>query len=135
MGVGLYVVFERPVEGYGPEDFDGKAAARALEQLGALTVSHKLKSLQEFLSFNVQELTAFANGEGLDTSELTCPPEQWFDPSDALTTVRGILSELERRDSSTPSPTAVENDLKQIERALQAADKQRIRFHLTLDVP
>jgi hypothetical protein len=101
-----------------------------------------LTPLTGFVSMTPDEVREYAEFrlrlDGTDTSaalEAFC--ERWFEPSDGLATVRGLIRAVEadkglvqtRHDVSMADAVLI--DLKDLETILVAAEAEGVRFHLT----
>jgi hypothetical protein len=124
MGVALYPTFEREISG---ADVDGKALARAQEQLDQIAAGLQVRPLGAFISVS-DEMAQFAEDEGLDLEAM--PPRQWFAASDGLKTVRALLGHGLQ---SVARADWVLADLRSLERVLASAEKHDVRFHLAVD--
>jgi hypothetical protein len=127
MSVALYVALERDVPGIDASAVCGKFLSRAQKQLDAIARRQALTPLEDFVSMDPQEVADLfgAIPEGLT--------EQWFEPSEGLKTVRGLLNYLRQDPSGIRNAREVCADLEATERVLAAAREQGVRFHLAVD--
>lgn len=90
--------------------------------------------LQEAVAANLEEIH-HAFGE-LEThfAQHGVPPEEWFEASEGLKTVRGLAAFLRSTQDRIASSDDVAADLEEIEQILMAAEKHGVRFHLSIDV-
>jgi hypothetical protein len=129
MGMGMYAKLEHPVLGIDPLAIDGKALlAEFFHSLEADGDESPFLPISRLFNLNPQDAVAFAAGEGIDAElgEAT-----WCDPREGVEAVRSTLARLREEN---PNSQAIQ-DLKRIEAVLVAADKQRVRFYLTCDMP
>ena len=63
----------------------------------------------------------------------TMPEETWFEPSAGLTTVRVLLTHLQKDPSGIPDPEGVIQDLQDCERVLEGLHENGIRWHVATD--
>src|SRR4051794_18284192 len=61
------------------------------------------------------------------------PPPEWFEPNEALPTVRALLTSLRDEPDDLPDVTWLLEDLQALERSLAAAQAQGVRFRLSVD--
>jgi hypothetical protein len=132
MGVALFIVPERDVEGF-DVFVNGKALGRC-ERLDQLAELAGVRSLMEFFSQDPDELEAIAEAEGEETLPDPLPAEQWFPAEDGLLSVRGMLACLEANPKVIPDGPAIIEDLKEFESVLGNLVSEGIRWHLAVDV-
>jgi hypothetical protein len=131
MGVAFYPILERDLPGVTDSDVDGKALASAHESLDDLARAMGVRPLADFISVNA-EMAEFEE-HGLDVDDL--PPEHWSSPADALVTVRALVARsVEEIPAGGFGSDAVFEDLRALERVLDAADAAGVRFRLAIDI-
>jgi hypothetical protein len=59
------------------------------------------------------------------------PPERWFDPGEALKTVRVLAEHVAAHFNDFKQPNPLLRDLKAAEALLAAAETAGVKFHLT----
>jgi hypothetical protein len=128
MGVAWYIVLEKELEGMTTTSIDGKAFARAHEELDRIAAELGLTPPSAFLSQSAAEASAMA--EELQLGLEALPPERWFAAEGGFTAVRGILERL--RESG--DALRVIADLEAMERVLRAAKDAGVRFHFSIDI-
>jgi len=109
-------------------DTDGLGLAQAAEQQGAM-------SLSQFVSMSDEDKTELIEQFDVSPDELD-EPEQWFEPTEGLKTVRAVLQHLR----SSPPNVGVANyelkwvlrDLEELEKCFLAAQAQQTRFHISI---
>lgn len=142
MGVSLYPVFEREVDGYDVCSVNGKPLARAIDKHPAL------EALMQFYSISPIEVAGWMgllddwDGEGEpDLSAHDLPSEEWYELAAGLAAVHRAVVALQDdtpetaalRDAPGTGPDWIVHDLRAIEAALQNALRQEVRFHLAMD--
>lgn len=136
MGLSIYLALEGDVPEFRVGEMDGKALARALPA----KKGHLLSALEDFLSVTEEQRMDILQ-EAPDVAPDTIPPPQWFDAALGLAEVRRVLLELQSHPevlgtSKSQHEDFVERviaDLRAIQRGLQLAVAQGVRFHLALD--
>lgn len=135
MGAALYISLEKPVAGFDTTSISGKALEKAQAQLDGFARKLGLTPLADFISTDPEEAAAFLEDEGGIPEGLTIPAEEWFDASDGLRTVQGLLDVI-RRDPERLRNVIVDHvrvDLEAAEAILAAAKDAGVRFHLAVD--
>jgi hypothetical protein len=144
MGVALFIVAERTVEGL--DTFvDGKALARcrpagAKERLGRASMRHLetlarqagVWPLMEFFSEDPKSAYALIAEEGEEPPD-DLPPEQWFSAAEGLATIRGLLAYLTTHPDAAAEVDRLIEDLRQFEEVLSRLEEEGIRWHLAVD--
>ena len=160
MGVAYFIVAEREVEGL--DTFvNGKALARC-PYLGNLADEAGVRSLLDFFSMSEEDASAFLDDPDPEVAEPESvwevfEPERWFDASEGLVTVRGLIAHLEAgplelpddpipdevaellddlgpTETWTPSQSEVLEDLREYEVVLEKLAAEGVRWHLAIDV-
>jgi hypothetical protein len=129
MSVAWYIVLEREIPGFDPF-VDGKALARAGDELERLAKNAGVSPLMKFFSASPNELAAFAEDHGLDLKGTSAESaEQWFSPEEGLRSVQALLEAVEKR----PKDARVVSTLKEFQSVLETAQKHSVRWHLAVD--
>lgn len=90
--------------------------------------------LQKAVAQDMEEINqAFGELESQFTQH-GVPPEEWFEASEGLQSVRRLIAFLQSTPDRIASPDDVIADLEEIEQILLAAEKHGVRFHLSIDV-
>ena len=131
MGFDLFPVLEVDIPGIDPLAVQGKSVAAAMQKLGALAKAEGVTSLWDFYSESVDEAASFLASEGVDPAEVAIAPEEWFQPSEGLKTIRWMMSKLKAQPRLVSRSRQVLDDLRAWERVLAAADASGVRFHVT----
>jgi len=122
----LYIVLDREQEDLDVQ-VNGKALSANDELLGEFARDLSLTPLMAFFSMDPVTAAEFVDDAGGDSSFMTFPDEEWFEPSLGLTTVRGLSN------SSVPDAEHVLSDLTDFERVLLGAEAYGLRWHLAVD--
>jgi hypothetical protein len=134
------IVFERPVEGYEPDDRCALASVLFDSALEELTHSLRVMPLTEFYSSDPASLDYLIDdADDRERLKATMGPAEYFRPSDGLLTVRALLTHL-RKAQLTPVRASDRKDLQsdlvaeltEIERSLELAQQQDVRFYFDL---
>jgi hypothetical protein len=138
MGASLYPVLEHPIEGLDVRTVSGHALARVVELHPALM------ALLDFYSADpaeiASELGMISPHDAEDLNELDLGPEEWFEPTAGLVTVRQAREVLVADPGSLAAavydprlrPADVITDLEAIERVLLQAQQHETRFHFSM---
>jgi hypothetical protein len=141
MGASLYPVLEHPIEGFNVRTVSGKALARVVELHPALM------DLLDFYSADPAEIASELGmisphdpEDADDLNELDLGPEEWFEPTAGLVTVRQAREALVADPGSLAvtvydprlRPADVIADLEAIERVLLQAHQHETRFHFSM---
>src|SRR5262249_40533424 len=95
MGAGWHVALEKDVAGIGGAlPHAGKALLFAQHHLEEIARSRELPPLKEFFSSDPTAVAAYLRAQGIEADEEELAAEEWFDPADALPTVRALLESL-----------------------------------------
>ncbi len=139
MSVAIYPVLETEISGFQAElTVSGKALSWRIEALETLAQELGLSTLMSFFSTDeseVGDMIGLEEGEALDFEV----SEDWFNPTEALKTVRGVREYIRRNpgrlpDESGQSAEAVVGDLNDIETVLITAEQHGVRFHFAMDI-
>ena len=128
MASALYIVAKKEPSGLDMLA-DGKALARAEEELANICSHLGVRPLMEFFSQNPDELAAIL---GEDVPE--APAERWFEASEGLASICALASHLEKNPQAIDSAHRVVADLRQCERILARLDRDKIEWHFAIDI-
>ena len=134
MSQGWRVVLEQEISGIDPSG-GGKALLYYHRQIDELAERLELTPPSRFFSRSPGDIAEYLRSQGFERSLDELPEEEWFDPADALRSVRGLLEALRLTPSAAPEPARIVADLEQIEQALVLAEARGIRFHLGRELP
>lgn len=109
-------------------DTDGFGLAQAAEKQNA-------KPLHHFVSMSDEDKAELIEQFDVDPDEID-KPEQWFEPSEGLKTVRSARQHLRESPPNAAAPGyALEwvlRDLVELEKCLLAAQSQQTRFYIAI---
>lgn len=109
----------------------GKALARETDRLDMAARRCKVPAVTSMLSESQAALAAQMEAEGFDLKKMRLPPEQWFNASMGLVTVRALADHVGANLNDFKQPNPILRDLKAAEALLASADTEHIRFHFT----
>ena len=92
------------------------------------------EDLQETLAEGMDEINSALGALKTQITEHGAPPEEWFEPLEGLQTVQRLLAILQIKQDRIAKPEDVVRDLKELEVILKAAEKDGVRFHLSVDI-
>ena len=133
MGFGLLITLEREIPGVNPDAFAGRAVAAARHDLESIAQDLDQPGLGEFVSFGRAEAEALAEDMKFDTPTAVKSTARWFSSARALEVVRALSGHLEESPDDVDDPGAVLEELRAIERILEAAERESIGFRLSID--
>jgi hypothetical protein len=136
MGAGWYVALEREVPGVGGVlPHKGKALLFAQHHLEEITRRLGLTPLKAFFSSDPSAVAAYLQDQGIvaDADELDA--EEWYDPADALPTVRALLEAIADPPVGLGQVERVRADLSAMEAVLTTAAASAVRFHIATGLP
>ena len=126
LSVAWYIVLERKIPGL-DHFVNGKAVAKASDQLDSFAKEKGLPTLMSFFSIAAEELTGFA--EDHDVSLEQPPPPKWFSADDGLKTINGLIDEAEKH----ALDARVIADLREFQTVLKMAKQYDVAWHLAVD--
>lgn len=132
MGVAYYIEVEDETLEVATE-VDGKAAARAIEQLGALSQELGLPELDAFLGQSFDEISDLL-GEDIAPEEGVDPAAKWFAPEEGIRVLAGLLQALAKNPKRVMNGKAVVEDLQDYLSVLEKAKAAGSRWHLAMDI-
>jgi len=109
----------------------GKALARESERLEFAARRRSVPAISAFLSENQEVLRQQMIADGFDPSKMRLPPEMWFNPADALKSIRALAEHVAANLNDFKQPNPILRDLKAAEAFLSAADAANVRFHFS----
>jgi hypothetical protein len=135
MGLGWHVVLERelPVPAFDPAQ--GRSLIFFQHELDELARRLELEPLTRFVSAVPDRVAEYLREQGLDPEKFPVPEEEWFEATEGLATVRGLVAHLRTMPKSVTDAGRVLRDLDAVERVLVLAVGEGIRFHLASDLP
>jgi len=130
MGSALYISIEKEIPDFVPF-VSGKAISEAEKHLSKISRKLGMKPLMDFFSPSPEDISGFLEDENINGDDLVLPDIQWFDASEGLKTVMGLLSYL--RGNPNEVSGEVVKDLIKFERVLSVAHEHTVRWHLSVD--
>src|SRR5690348_4501512 len=136
MGAGWYVALEREVPGVGGVlPHTGKALLFAQHHLEEMTRAAELPPLKTFFSSNPAAVAAYLLEQGIAADEDELAVEEWYEPADALPTVRHLIDGLHDPPVGLGQVERVRADLTAMAGVLAAAAEHGVRFHIATGLP
>jgi hypothetical protein len=136
MGAGWYVAMDRDFPGVsGRLPHNGKALLFAQHHLEEMTRAAGLPPLKAYFSSDPAALADYLVDQGLAANEEDLAAEEWFDPADALPTLRHLIDGLSDAPAGLGQIERVRADLGAMEAILAAAAEHGIRFHIATALP
>jgi hypothetical protein len=136
MGAGWFVALENEVPGVsGTLPHTGKALLFAQHHLEEIARRFGLPPLKAFFSSDPIALAAYLHEQGIESEPDELADEDWFDPAEALPTIRRLLESLADPPIGLGQVERVRADLGAMEEVLIAADAAGVRFHIATGLP
>jgi len=135
MGLGWQVVLQTAVPGTPAQGASGRAVLFAQHDLDVLAEQLGVTKLTEFVSPVPETVAAYLRQQGLDPEDFPIPDRAWFEPTEGLHTIRGLLNYLRLAPQAVPDAYRVTQDLLGIAAVLAAAEQAQVLFHLASDLP
>lgn len=134
MAAGWSVILEREVA-IATNPSAGRSLLYYQRQIDELALRLDLPPLSSFFSRSPHDIAAYLRNQGVEPDLDALPDEEWYEPTEGLTTVRGLLAALADDPTAAPESHKIIADLEVIERALTVAAEQDVRFHLGRELP
>src|SRR5579864_989898 len=134
MAGGWHVRLERDLPGVEIATGSGVTLLYLQRQIDELAERLELQPLSRFFSTNPEAVSTYLAEQGLNPAEFDLPDEEWYDPADALETIRGLLTAIRAEPESIPKGDRIVSDLEGIEQVLALAAQQDVRFHLAREL-
>ncbi|HEX4590072.1 MAG TPA: hypothetical protein VH120_09100 [Gemmataceae bacterium] len=137
MGAGWYVALERELPGVGgvlPNN--GKAllfAQHHLEEIARRRFG--IPPLKTFFSSDPAAVASYLAEQGIEADPDELADEAWYDPMDALPTVRRLLESLSDPPVGLGQVERVRADLAAMAEILEQAADACVRFHIATGLP
>ena len=134
MGAALYITLEN--EDAGVDNFvDGKALSRVEDHLVAVAHELGVRPLMEFYSMSEEDFLEEARQFNTLAGVTDPSPyqEQWFTAEEGLSTLRALLSYVQRTRDAFVDADSVIVDLQNFVDVLEEAASRGIRWHLSVD--
>lgn len=133
MALTFILVLERDLPGCDPRGFDGRRLAKARHALDAIAHEQDLRGLGEFVAFSKKEAETLAEDMKFDAPTVGGETGRWFRASDGLEVVRAIRGFLTDHPEELPEAEEIRAALASLETMLAAAEREGVRFRLSLD--
>ena len=133
MAASMYIVVEGEDPGYNIF-VNGRALARHEDALEKVALRIGARPLIEFFSADENSLALLIE-EGAGNQDLLrkLPPPQWYSAADGLSTVEGLVEELERDPQQLGSEgRAVLDELREYREVLTKTETRHLRWHLAV---
>lgn len=132
MSVALFIVPEQKIEGF-DHSVNGKFIGRERDsKIDNLCKSAGVKSLYEFCSQAPDELADLVEYFDGDVPD-NLPTEEFFEATEGLVTVQGMLKTLESGDFLIDNTENVIEDLIEYEAVLVKLEEEGVRWHMQVD--
>lgn len=141
MSLALFIVPESQLQV--DASINGKALAHAIESLEALTETLGVTPLEDFMDHTeTLELLEDLDEDEMDEDDFAAEERmisgdrEWFDPAEGLKTVTALLKALQQDPEQVYggfSSQDAQEDLKDLQRVLEACVHEGVQFHLALD--
>jgi hypothetical protein len=136
MGAGWYVALEREIPGVGGVlPHSGKALLFAQHHLEEIARKLELAPLKAFFSSDPTAVASYLAESGITADPDELAAEEWYEPADALPTVRRLLESLADPPVGMAQVERVQADLAAMESMLVQADAAGVRFHIATALP
>jgi hypothetical protein len=136
MGAGWYVALEREVAGVGGElPHHGKALLFAQHHLEEIARELDLPPLKAFFSSDPTAVAAYLHEQGIEADPEGLAAEEWYDPADALPTVRALEERLHDPPVGMGQVEKVRADLAALAVILASAAELGVSFHIATGLP
>jgi hypothetical protein len=136
MGAGWYVALENEIAGVdGRLPHHGKALLFAQHHLEEMARAADLPPLKSFFSSNPAAVAAYLLDQGIAAAEDELAAEEWFDPADALPTIRLLIDGLNDPPVGLGQVERVRGDLSAMAGILAATAERGVRFHIATGLP
>src|SRR5437870_1715057 len=131
MAGGWYVLLQRELADLEVSTGGGRALLYFHRQIDDLAMRLGLAPLSGFFRPDRAGVLEYLRGQGVEPDPESLPDEDWFEPSEGLATIRGLLAHLRGDVQAVPSGEKVIGDLEEIERVLDPAERDGVRFRLS----
>lgn len=91
------------------------------------------EEVQQVAGEVAQDINQAISGANAQIERDGIPAEEWFEPAEGLTVVRGLQAHISAHRKSVSQPAAVLADLAELEQVLLVAQKHSVLFHFAWD--
>jgi hypothetical protein len=131
MGVAYYIEVDKDeLDVIG--DIDGKAVAKAMDDLTILAEELGLPPLESFMGQSMDDLSDLL-GEDIEMEEGIDGAEKWFEPAAGIEVIDGLLKAMTEDRKRIKNTTQVTEDLVSYRNALSLAAETGAKWHLAID--
>jgi hypothetical protein len=127
------LVLERDLPGCDPRGFDGRRLARLRHALDAIAHEEDLRGLGEFVAFSQKEAETLAEDMKFDVPTVGSQSGRWFRASEGLEVVRAIRIHVLDHPDEIEETAELAEALGSLEAMLAVAEREGVRFRLSLD--
>jgi hypothetical protein len=113
----------------------GKAMLFAQHHLEEIARDQGLPPLKAFFSSDPSAVADYLREQGIEADPEGLAEEEWFDPADALPTVRALLERLSDPPVGLGQVERVRDDLRAMANVLAVAAEHDVRFHIATGLP
>jgi hypothetical protein len=131
MSVAYFIIAQREVDGV-DIGVAGKALGRS-NNLTRLAQRAGVRPLDEFFAMSPDEAADYIEESGGQVPADALPDEAWYDASEGLATVRGMLAYIAAHPGSIPDEAGIVRDLREFEEVLVRLQAHSICWHLGID--
>jgi hypothetical protein len=132
MSSALFIVLEREIPEF--DSFvNGKAISNAEPDLAKIAADSGFQSLIDFFSVESAMVEYFFEEEEFENHTFPVPEIQWYEASEGLVTIEGLLDYLKHHPNTLHKADEVIADLQDFARVLKKAEQHRIRWYLSID--
>lgn len=128
----FYIVLQEKIPGADGIGLEGRALSKYNAKLEELAQHLGVRSLMSFFSTDEREVRELLGDEGAEKLGSAIPNEEWFSAELGLTTISALLNALAMEPS--PENSKLIKELNRFQRALEAAQLKKIRWHLAIDI-
>lgn len=130
MGVAYYIELDN--DDLDVNNIDGKAVAKAMDNLNALAKSIGVTPLEDFMGQSMDDICDML---GEDIKEYGVDGvASWFEPKEGIAVLERLIGELRTNPQQVKAATAVIEDLESYVAALRTAEECGAKWHLAIDI-
>ncbi|HEY8023317.1 MAG TPA: hypothetical protein VIF60_02035 [Burkholderiaceae bacterium] len=132
MGVAYYIVLDNDEPGF--DTFvNGKAVARAIDELDALCDEAGLAKLDSFMGQSADDFADLL-GEEIEYPEGQEDGNLWFEPQAGVELIDALMEQIEQNRDTFEAPDDLLEDLEEYKQVLLRAEAIGALWHLALDI-
>ena len=130
MSVAYYIVLDNDEPGFSTF-VEGKAVARAIEELDAICEEAGLETLESFMGQSVADYADRDEDEPPDGAE---DDMLWFEPEDGIIFFDALIAKIEESEEDLNLPDGVLDDLIEYRQVLIGANEIGAMWYLAMDI-